>query len=468
MVKSSQKWYDLPQNLAKRNHTFEVEIMKGNSPNQHQLNLFSQPLKDLLNPKHPLYQLGQKIPWDEIEGHFSALYSHTGRPSKAVRLMVSLLILKQLYNLSDETVVERWVENPYFQHFSGEMFFQWQMPVHPTDFVLFRKRIGEEGVKKILQVSINLHGKKTQEKEVVIDTTVQEKNITFPTDTKLYRRIIDHCLKIAKQEDIQLRQSYRRTAKKLLLDQRFRRHPKNHKKALAAQRKLKTISGRLVRELQRKLPDSSMARYEKRIKLFDNVLKQKKDSKDKIYSLHEPEVYCISKGKEHKKYEFGSKASIVVTKKSGIIVGAVHIPENKYDAHTLPETLQQTYELLGQKPKFAICDRGYRGKSMIDETQILTPKPPGKRDTAHQKRRARQRFRRRAGIEPIIGHLKSDFRLMRNFLKGSLGDSINLMLAAAAFNFRKLMRELQYFLLFLQRACQRAFIIKNSFCWLVN
>jgi len=127
----------------------------------------------------------------------------------------------------------------------------------------------------------------------------------------------------------------------------------------------------------------------------------------------------------------------MVTKNSGIIVGAVHIPENKYDTHTLPETLQQTYELLGQKPKFAICDRGYRGKSMIDETQILNPKPPGKRATVYQKRKARQRFRRRAGIEPIIGHLKTDFRLMKNFLKGRLGDSINLMLAVAAFNFRK-------------------------------
>ena len=302
----------------------------------------------------------------------------------------------------------------------------------------------------------------------MIDTTVQEKNITFPTDTKLYRRIIEHCLNIAKEEDIQLRQSYRRTSKKLILAQRFRKHPKNRKKALAAQRKLKTISGRLVRELKRKLPASAMARHEKRIEIFDKLLKQKKDSKDKIYSIHEPEVYCISKGKEHKKYEFGSKASIAVTKNSGIIVGAVHIPQNKYDAHTLPETLQQTYELVGQKPKFAICDRGYRGKSMIDETQILNPKPPGKRSTAYQKRKARQRFRRRAGIEPIIGHLKADFRLMRNFLKGSLGDSINLMLAAAAFNFRKLLRELQYFLLFLLKACQRTFIIKTSFCWLVN
>lgn len=438
--------------------------MKGQSPNQRQLNLFSKPLKDFLNPRHPLLQLAEKIPWNEVEDLFNGLYSDTGRPAKPIRLMVSLLILKQLYNLSDETVVERWVENPYFQHFSGEMFFQWDIPVHPTDFVLFRKRIGEQGVKKILQISIALHGKKAQEKEVLIDSTVQEKNITFPTDTKLYKRIIDHCVKIAKEEKVILRQSYRQTAKRLMLAQRFRNHPKNRKKAIAAQRKLKTIAGRLVREIMRKLPPSSQKQYAKKIKLFEKVLEQRKDSKDKIYSLHEPQVYCISKGKEHKKYEFGAKASIVVTKESGIIVGAVHIPKNKHDTHTLPETLQQTYELTGYKPKVAICDRGYRGKTMVDNSEILIPKPPGKRTTAYQKRKARNRFRRRAGIEPIIGHLKTDFRLIRNFLKGSLGDSINLMLAAAAFNFRKLIRELQYFLLFLQKLCQRTFTIKFVYC----
>lgn len=438
--------------------------MKGQSPNQRQLNLFSKPLKDFLNPRHPLLQLAEKIPWNEVEDLFNGLYSDTGRPAKPIRLMVSLLILKQLYNLSDETVVERWVENPYFQHFSGEMFFQWDIPVHPTDFVLFRKRIGEQGVKKILQISIALHGKKAQEKEVLIDSTVQEKNITFPTDTKLYKRIIDHCVKIAKEEKVILRQSYRQTAKRLMLAQRFRNHPKNRKKAIAAQRKLKTIAGRLVREIMRKLPPSSQKQYAKKIKLFEKVLEQRKDSKDKIYSLHEPQVYCISKGKEHKKYEFGAKASIVVTKESGIIVGAVHIPKNKHDTHTLPETLQQTYELTGYKPKVAICDRGYRGKTMVDNSEILIPKPPGKRTTAYQKRKARNRFRRRAGIEPIIGHLKTDFRLIRNFLKGSLGDSINLMLAAAAFNFRKLIRELQYFFLFLQKLCQRTFTIKFVYC----
>jgi IS5 family transposase len=356
--------------------------------------------------------------------------------------MVSLLILKQLYNLSDESIVERWVENPYYQFFSGETVFQWEFPCHPTDLVYFRKRIGKKGVEKILKVSIELHGKKAHEAEVLVDTTVQEKNITFPTDTKLYKRVIEHCVGIAGKEGILLRQSYKRTTKKLMLAQRFRHHPKNRKKALSAQRKLKTIAGRLVRELERKLPAASLLTYAQDIEIYKRILSQEKKSKNKIYSIHEPQVYCISKGKDHKKYEFGSKSSIVMTKNSGIIVGAVSFSKNIYDGHTLPEALKQSGELVGRRAKVAICDRGYRGKRIVDGTRIEMPKKPLKRASAYEKRKARKRFRRRAGIEPVIGHLKSDFRLLRNYLKGSVGDSINLMLAAAAYNFKKLMRQL--------------------------
>jgi IS5 family transposase len=419
--------------------------MKGTAPDPSQLHLLRQPLEDLINPKHPLCKLAKRIPWQEIEHHFSGLYGTTGRPAKSIRLMVSLLIVKQLYNLSDESVVERWVENPYVQFFSGETVFQWEFPCHPTDLVYFRKRIGEEGVKKIFQVSIELHGNRAKEKEVLIDTTVQEKNITFPTDTKLYKRIIDHCVSIANKERITLRQSYRRTTKKLLLAQRFRSHPKNRKKALAAQRKLKTIAGRLVRELERKLPAHALAHYAGAISIFHQVLHQKKDSTNKIYSLHEPQVYCISKGKEHKKYEFGSKASLVVTKNSGIIVGARSFDVNHYDGHTLPETLQQAAQLVGKRPTVAICDKGFRGQSSIEGTEVVIPKRAVKHASTYQKRKARQRFRRRAGIEAIISHLKFDYRLVRNYLKGSVGDSINLMMAAAAFNFKKLMIQLQRF-----------------------
>jgi IS5 family transposase len=419
--------------------------MRGISPGQRQLNLFEQRLADQLNPKHPLFRLAEKIPWVALENEFSKHYSHSGRSAHPVRLMVGLLILKQLRNLSDEAVVERWVENGYYQYFCGEAFFQWELPCHPTDLVYFRKRIGEKGVERILQISIELHGAKGRERELLIDSTVQEKNITFPTDTKLYNKIAEQCVSIAKKEGIVLRQTYSRTLKELVLAQRFRNHPKNYKKANKAARKLKTIAGRLVRDLDRKLPDDALDRYASDFEIFERVLNQKRNSPNKIYSIHEPEVYCIGKGKAHRKYEFGAKASIAVTKNGGIIVGAVSHSKNIHDSKTLVDVISQSTELRGHCPTVAICDRGYRGKSKVGETQILIPKPSGKRATAYQKQQTRKRFRRRAGIEPIIGHLKSDYRLMRNFLKGSVGDSINLMLAAAAFNFKKWMRDVHSF-----------------------
>ena len=419
--------------------------MKSSSPNKAQKSFLYQGLKEILNPKEPLYQLTEKIPWEEIEKEFSGYYVDFGRPAKPIRLMVSLLILKQMYNLGDETVVEQWVQNPYWQYFSGEKEFQWKIPLEPSDFVHFRKRIGQTGVEKILQISISLHGKESMESEVVVDTTVQEKNITFPTDVKLHKKIIDQCGKIAHIEGIEQRQSYVRVVKKLVMTQRFRNHPKNKKKAYSAARKLKTIAGRQVRELERKSSGEQKKKYETTLEIFNKILSQKKDDKEKIYSIHEPEVYCISKGKEHKKYEFGSKASIVMTKNSGIIVGAYSLEKNDYDGHTLPKALDQCQQLRGSRPKVAIADRGYKGKTRIGETEILLPKPPKKSSTEYEKKKARNRFRRRAAIEPVIGHLKTDYRMARNFLKGVIGDSINLMLAAAAFNFKKLMRKLKTF-----------------------
>lgn len=419
--------------------------MKSSSPNKAQKSFLYQGLKEILNPKEPLYQLTEKIPWEEIEKEFSGYYVDFGRPAKPIRLMVSLLILKQMYNLGDEKVVEQWVQNPYWQYFSGEKEFQWKIPLEPSDFVHFRKRIGQAGVEKILQISISLHGKESMESEVVVDTTVQEKNITFPTDVKLHKKIIDQCGKIAHIEGIEQRQSYVRVVKKLVMAQRFRNHPKNKKKAYSAARKLKTIAGRQLRELERKSSGEQKKKYENTLEIFNKILSQKKDDKEKIYSIHEPEVYCISKGKEHKKYEFGSKASIVMTKNSGIIVGAYSLEKNDYDGHTLPKALDQCQQLRGSRPKIAIADRGYKGKTRIGETEILLPKPPKKSSTEYEKKKARNRFRRRAAIEPVIGHLKTDYRMARNFLKGVIGDSINLMLAAAAFNFKKLMRKLKTF-----------------------
>lgn len=424
------------------------------------MSFISPDLIDQLNPENELVILTKQIPWDYFEEEFSPLYNEKmGRPANPIRLMTGLLILKQMEDLSDKKIIKAWVRDPYMQCFCGETEFQWRFPCDPTDLVYFRKRIGEEGVEKILAVSIALHGKEALEKEVTIDTTVQEKNITFPTDSKLHRKIIEKCREIAEAEEIQLRRSYKRTVKKLIMAQRFANHPKNKRKARKARKELKTIAGRLLRELYRKLPSWGIAFYKERLDLFERVLGQEKNSKDKIYSLHEPDVYCLSKGKEHKKYEFGAKASIVTTKNSGIIVGALSFAKNTYDGHTLDPVLKQVERLRGKRPEIGICDRGYRGVSRVGDTQILIPKPPGKRASSYEKQKARKRFRRRAGIEPIIGHLKSDFRLKRNFLAGIEGDSINLMMAAAAFNFKKLLRRLLYFFVSILR---RVFGMRNE------
>ena len=397
-------------------------------------------LMEQLNPKHPLLQLARKIPWDVFESEFAPLYAAIGRPAKPIRLMVGLSILKHMENVSDEVIVQHWVQNPYYQAFCGEVEFQWSFPCDPSDLVYFRKRIGGKGFEKILACSIMIHGEKAIEDEVCIDTTVQEKNITFPTDAKLYRKIIARCLKLSRKEGIKLRRSYAKEIKQRKLECRFAGHPRNRAKARKAIKRLKTIAGRLVRELARKLPAEVLEEWSEDFALFHRGLSQKRGDKNKLYSLHEPHVYCMSKGKEHKRYEFGTKVSITTTRDSKIIVGAMAFATNKFDGHTLPEVLLQMKRLNNQNPAVGLCDRGYKGKSKINGTRIIRPgTATGDADSAY-KALMRKRFRKRAGIEPVIGHLKSDHRLDRNYLKGFEGDQINVMMAAAAFNFRKWMR----------------------------
>ena len=285
--------------------------MKGKIPRNPQLNVFRTPLVNVINMKHELVLLAQKIDWEKVEKEFSVYYPGLGRPAVPIRKMVGSMLLKQMYNLGDETFVARWIENPYWQYFCGETYFQYDNPYDPSDFVHFRKRIGEEGAQKILKLSISLFdSREVHEKEILIDTTVQEKNITFPTDSKLHKKIIEGCLKIAEKEKIKLRQRYTRIVKQLMIDQRFREHPKRMKKANAAARKLKTIAGRLVRDIERNLDEvDRLSSYDEQLWLYLLVLGQKRDDKNKLYSFHAPEVKCISKGKEHKKYEFGNKSS---------------------------------------------------------------------------------------------------------------------------------------------------------------
>ena len=418
--------------------------MKGKFIKHPQLNVFQTPLVSVINMDHELVLLAQRIDWKSVDKEFSIYYPYMGRRAVPVRKMVGSMILKQMYNLGDETFVDRWIENPYWQYFCGETFFQYEKPFDPSEFVHFRRRIGEVGAQKILKLSINLFDpKEIHEKEVLIDTTVQEKNITFPTDSKLHKKIIEGCRKIAEKEDLTLRQSYRRTVKQLMIEQRFREHPKKRKKANAAARKLKTIAGRLVRDVERGLDDiDRLNSYDDQLWLYYRVLGQKRDGNNKIYSFHEPAVKCISKGKEHKRYEFGNKSSFVLTKKSGIVVGAMAFEENIYDGHTLEPQLAQVEDLLGRLPETALVDRGCKGRKSILGVNIKIP-GSGKGKSAYQKAKDRERFRRRASIEPIIGHLKQDHRVLRNYLKGVEGDMINTILAGAAFNMMKMLRKIR-------------------------
>lgn len=417
--------------------------MVGKIDKNPQMDIFRTPLKHFINKNHELCLLADEIDWESIEKEFNEYYSKIGRPGIPIRKMVGLVILKYLKNLSDERVVEAWQENPYWQYFTGEAYFQIGQPMEPTDFVNFRKRIGEKGCELILRISIQLFGDEAIEDEVQVDTTVQEKDITFPTDTKLHKKIIEKCWKISEKEKVKLRQSYKRVVKQLMLEQRNRNHPKRKKKAVAAAKKIKTIAGRLVRDLERKLPEELNCFYENTFKLYHEILLQERTSKNKIYSLHEPHVKCIAKGKEAKQYEFGNKSSIAKTRNSGIIVGAMAFTENLYDGDTLEPQLEQINRLTGKTPKTATVDRGYRGRKTVGDTKIELPKPPKRDATRYQKTKARKRFRARASIEPVIGHVKHDHRMIRNYLSGIEGDKTNTILAAAAFNFNKMLNRLK-------------------------
>ena len=415
-------------------------------------------LETMLDPKHPLFKLANMIDWSCFEFSFSRLFcADNGRPPKPIRLMTGLLILKHLRNISDEQVVAQFSENAYYQYFCGMVSFGIGAPCASSELVHFRHRIGEKGMELILKESIRVNlvfedakkeeedkangkdgrGRKSdKEQTAFIDSTVQEKNVTYPTDSKLLNKIIGYCRKIAKEEGIKVRQSYAREIKGLKLVQRFRGKAHSKKKVAKADRRMRTIAGRLVRELMRELPHQSKFR-----ELLDLCLKFVNGEKidgHKIYSLHEPDVLCISKGKEHKKYEFGNKVSIIRLW-NGIIIGALSF-RNEYDGHTIDRSMEQVERVYGRKIRILGGDRGYRGQEMSGDTRIVIPGVPKKTDSAYAKAKKHELFCKRAGIEPVIGHCKNDHRLGRNFYRGLFGDAVNVMLAAAAFNFKRVMR----------------------------
>nr|WKN37955.1 IS5 family transposase [Tunicatimonas sp. TK19036] len=417
--------------------------MLGFSPDQNQTDMFIPLLKDFINMQHELVLLADKIDWHELEESLQDKYSDRGTRAKPLRLTIGLLLLKRLYNLGDETVCAAWIRDPYMQYFCGEAHFQHHLPCDPSDLVHFRKRMGEEGLTKIFTYSVKMHGKAAQSKSVLSDTTVQENNIAYPTDAKLAKKVLDKCNGIAKKEHISQRQSYVRVSKQLLRDCYNAIHPNRAKKAHKARRKLRTIANRQVRELARKLTPEASKRYQAKLHLFEQVLRQQRHDKNKIYSVHKPFTACIAKGKPHKKYEYGNKIGLMMHPKKLLILAVESFPGNPHDSKTIAPLLSQMEERLGYQPGEVVYDRGGRGRAKINQTYISTPGKPLKNDTPYQKTKKRKKFRRRAAIEPVIGHLKSRFRMQDNFLHGADSPKLNALLAATAWNMKKLMEKLK-------------------------
>ena len=411
-----------------------------------QLDLFGFQLSEMLNPDHPLYVLAERIDWSQFDVAIQDRYAaQLGRPGVNTRLMVGLMYLKHAFNESDESVVARWVENPYWQFFCGCRTMQHELPIDPSMMSKWRTRVGAKRLEKLLEASIHtamaMKAIKPGELEQVnVDTTVQEKAIAFPTDARLYQKMRVALIRKAKQLQLPLRQSYRFVGKKALFMQGRYAHARQMKRAAKMTRKLKTILGRVVRDLERKarkikgqIADGPLREL---LTLAHRLLAQTRTSKNKIYSIHAPEVECISKGKAHKRYEFGCKSSIATTSKSNWIVGAQALHGNPYDGHTLEGAIAQIERLTKKTPRDVIVDKGYQGHGYAGSACVHVVRTIPKRAT----RAVRRMLKRRAAVEPTIGHLKSDNRLSRNHLTGKTGDQINTLLAAAGYNLRKLLR----------------------------
>ena len=407
--------------------------------------LFRSHFNQILNPDHPLILLANQIDWPRFDAAFADCYSpDMGAPGKAIRLMVGLHYLKHAFNESDESVIDRWVENPYWQFFCGFTHMQHEVPLHPTALVKWRHRVGAERLSELLRETIDTaqRGKHVSTRElshVNVDTTVQEKNITHPTDSKLLLRAIEKLAGAAKDRGIPLRQSYVRVAKRASVKASRYAHAKQFRRMRRELKFLRTRLGRLIRDIQRKVnqPDESLATLLARA---ERVRSQQRSDTHKLYSLHEPETCCISKGKARKRYEFGQKVAVATTNRGNWFVAAELMAGNPYDGHTLAATLEAVAGHTGVAVSAAYVDKGYRGHDYEGTAAVHIAGSGGKRLTRTQKHRRK----RRAAVEPKIGHAKSDHRMGRCFLRGLAGDAMNATLAAAGANLLKLLRLLHF------------------------
>jgi len=409
------------------------------------VNLFDshKQLQDIIDTNHPLVQLADSIDWESIEEELSEAYpSTTGHPNKPIRLMVGLHYLRYMFDLSDESIVWAYIENPYYQYFCGETVFQYAFPIDRSSMSRFRERLKKKKLYKLLQETIK-SGFKTKvlkAKSVecaVIDSTVQEKNIAYPTDAKLYYKGILLLGELAKKVGITLRQSYKFEGKRLLIKYGRYNHAKQFKRKKAALKKLKVRLGRVYREILRKSEEKAInLDLDARILLeqCQRLYDQKRNSKNKLYSFHESQTVCISKGKAHKRYEFGNKSTFITTAKECFIIHADAHEGNPYDGHTLTEALNSTNKTVSnffnKTIDYLFTDKGYKGHGYTGDTTVLM-------ETSKNKKKHKL-LKRRSSIEPVFSHTKQHHRMGRNFLKGEQGNLINTVLSACGYNLKKI------------------------------
>lgn len=435
---------------------------------------FRARLDQMIDLRHPLAVLASRMPWSQIEASLAPVFAHrdrkgrlsegadmfgptlavagagisnAGRPRLPIRLMVALLYLKHAYNESDESLVERWAQDVYFQFFSGQVYFEPRLPCDPAQISRFRRVLGEAGVEQLLKTTIEAAVdmgavKKTEFERVIVDTTVQEKAIAHPTDSRLLEVAREKVTRLAKRAGIQFKQTYEREGKTLRRRAGGYAHAKQFKRLRTVLKRQRTILGRLLREVRRKmrgLADETRAKLETWVQRAERIHRQRPKDKNKLYALHAPEAECISKGKARQPYEFGVKVSLAVTHQHGLMVGARSFPGNPYDGHTLAAQIEQTNNLLqdiGVKPTTAIVDLGYRG--VDKEVAPVEVIHRGKFKSLTPKQQTW--LKRRQAIEPLIGHTKADHRMDRCWLKGADGDALHAVLCAAGFNIRWLLR----------------------------
>ena len=420
--------------------------MRPSKPSRRTDDLFRERLDAIIDREHALVRLGRLVPWSDFDTSFGPFYKPIGRPAKSTRLMVGLHYLKHTYDLSDEATVERWVENPYWQYFCGFAFFQHALPIDPSLMTRWRKRIGPAAMEEVLRATIAVAlatktVKPSSLERVTVDTTVQEKAIAHPSDSRLYRKALEILVRQAKGAGIKLRQSHTRLAKKAARKAGRYAHARQFKRMRRELKRLRTYLGRVFRDVSRKIAgDTALeARFARLLGLIERLLAQQPKDKNKLYSLHAPEVVCISKGKAHKRYEFGCKVGLAATNREGLFLTALAFEGNPYDGHTLQATATRAEAMTGVAIERLYADKGYRGHDYDGAAKVmLSGHSRGLTPTM------RRELKRRSAIEPMIGHAKNDGRLGRNWLKGPDGDKINATLAAAGHNLRLVLNRLRH------------------------